>query len=283
MSSARPSPRSVTPGSRPRRCGATSTSSASPSTTCTTTCRGSAASRSRRSQGWRTRSWPVAWAPRSSSCPALRGARDLLEAREFASIVLEPEAVVARRRRAADPRALQGAAQKRRLGQGHRARAEGGRRRSARAAARADRSRARPRAVGRDRRAPRATRLSGGSMRLYDTVHTWPRRAPRARRAPDRHVLLRADRLPANPRRQRAPVRRLDVAPPLAAGARLRRDARREHHRHQRQDLRGCARRQREARAPMRRAGTSRTPTCSASAARITSRSRPGRSRRSSR
>ena len=56
---------------------------------------------------------------------------------------------------------------------------------------------------------------------------------------PDRHVLLRPDRLPAHPRRQRAAVRRLDVAPALAPGARLRRDARREHHRHQRQDLRG--------------------------------------------
>ncbi len=55
---ARPSDLSGTRASRRRRCGATSTSSACPSTTCTTTCRGSVAWRSRRSARYRIVSWP---------------------------------------------------------------------------------------------------------------------------------------------------------------------------------------------------------------------------------
>ena len=84
-------------------------------------------------------------------------------------------------------------------------------------------------------------------MRLYDTATRRLEELPAAAR-PDPHVLLRPDRLPAHPRRQRAPVRDLDVAQALARAQRLRGDARREHHRHQRQDLRGRAGCEREAR-----------------------------------
>ena len=98
-------------------------------------------------------------------------------------------------------------------------------------------------------------------MRLYDTLTRAKRSSCRRRRRPDRHVLLRPDGLRSAPRRQRAAVRRLDVAAALAARARLRRDARPQHHRHQRQDLRGGARRRARGSPPTQRAGTSRTPT----------------------
>ena len=71
---------------------------------------------------------------------------------------------------------------------------------------------------------------------------------PAAARA-DRDVRLRADRLPARPHRERAAVRHLHVARALAPRAWARGDARPQHHRRQRQDLRGGAGRQRRARA----------------------------------
>ena len=54
----------------------------------------------------------------------------------------------------------------------------------------------------------------------------------------DPDVLLRADRLPAHPHRQRGAVRPVDVAEAMARRCGLRDVARRQHHRHQRQDLR---------------------------------------------
>src|SRR5438874_2417059 len=65
---------------------------------------------------------------------------------------------------------------------------------------------------------------------------------------PDPHVLLRADRVRARAHRQRAPVRARHVAAALARRARLRRNPRPQHHRHQRQDLRRGPRRERRAR-----------------------------------
>ena len=77
--------------------------------------------------------------------PALRGARDLVEAREFARSILEPRAGLAAGRGAADARAVPRAARarerraRRGRGEGARPRAEGRRRRPSRAPARAHR------------------------------------------------------------------------------------------------------------------------------------------------
>ena len=74
---------------------------------------------------------------------------------------------------------------------------------------------------------------------------------------PDPHVLLRPDRLPARAHRQRAAVRaRRCGCAPGCAQPRLRRDARPQHHRRQRQDLRRGAGRERRA----RRAGDAVVP-----------------------
>ena len=74
-----------------------------------------------------------------------------------------------------------------------------------------------------------------GPLRLAHTPQAGATAAARARA----DVRLRPDRLPAHPHRQRPPVRPLPLARALARAAGLRRDARRERHRHQRQDLRG--------------------------------------------
>ena len=79
----------------------------------------------------------------------------------------------------------------------------------------------------------------------------------------DRDVRLRPDRLPARPHRERAAVRRVLLARPLASRARAHRDARPQHHRRQRQDLRRRARRLRRAWRARLRPGTSRTPVAS--------------------
>ena len=174
-----------------------------------------------------------------SVAPVLRGARDLVEAREYAQQVLEPERVdvdapetLARFRELVGER--DGAAC-------DRARAEGGRRRPEVAAARAHRPRARARAGGGDRRAaagraPAPDRRLG-AVRLYNTL--------------TRSV----EELPPPP----GPVRMYFCGPTVYArahvgnaspfvspmwlgswlrGARLRRHARAQHHRRQRQDLR---------------------------------------------
>ena len=75
------------PGARP--CAATSRSSACRGTTSTTTCRGSGGSRSRRSRRCPTRSWPPRVGAPAELVPALRGARDLNEARDYAQAILE--------------------------------------------------------------------------------------------------------------------------------------------------------------------------------------------------
>ena len=73
------------------------------------------------------------------------------------------------------------------------------------------------------------------------------------------------------------------VVQALAARARLRGDARAQHHRRQRQDLRGGAGRERRARPTRRPSGTSRTPAASGSTRSTTGRRRPRRWTRSSR
>ena len=84
-------------------------------------------------------------------------------------------------------------------------------------------------------------------MRLYDTYSRSLVELPRAAR-PGPDVLLRPDGLRARPHRQRAAVRDRHVAALLAARDRLRRDARPQHHRRERQDLRRRAGRERRAR-----------------------------------
>ncbi len=184
-----------------------------------------------------------------SVVPVLRGARDLAEAREYARIVLEPELVDVER--AGDVRALPRARRERGRAADGRPRAEGGRRRPEGAAARAHRSRARPGARRGHRRAaagraPAPDRRLG-AMRLYNTLTRRLEELP-APPGADPDVLLRADRLPARAHRQRAAVRSRHVAAHVAASARLRRDARPQHHRRERQDLRGGAERERGAR-----------------------------------
>ena len=119
-------------------------------------------------------------------------------------------------------------------------------------------------------------------MRLYNTLVAAARGAAASARA-DPDVLLRPDRLPAGAHRQRASVRARDVAARLAPRPRLRRDARPQHHRRQRQDLRRGAGRERRARRAARRSGISRTRATSASGCPTRCRRRRRRSRRSSR
>ena len=226
---------------------------------------------------------------RSSSRPALqRRARPRTRRASTRPPVLEP-ARSARRRGAprrssasascASARTASSSPRRRAL---DRARAEGGRRRPAGAAAGADRARAGARAVGGRRRAP-------------------ARRGPAEDRCgsitPTRRAL---DELPEPP----GPVRMYVCGPTVYARAhignarpfvlgmwlrswlrerRVRRDARPQHHRHQRQDLRGGARRQRGAGRAGDRSGTSRTPAPSASAGPTTCRRRARSSPRSSR
>ena len=192
--------------------------------------------------------------------PALRGARSLVEAREYARLVLEPEPVTlgdgasltlerfAELRKPAPEWLSSDEAR------AHRARAEGGRRRPPLAPARADGRPARPRACGRPRRAlarrgaraHRLTTIAGDAPVRHDDALA--RRAAASTRS-DRDLLVRTDRLPAHPRRQR--LRRdgpTAVAEALARDEWLRDEARRQRHRHQRQDLRRRAGRERAAR-----------------------------------
>ena len=151
-----------------------------------------------------------------SVAPVLRGARDLAEARAYAALVLEPAAGgrSTRRRRSTRFRELVEGG----LGaEGDRSRAEGGRRRPQGPPPRAHRRRARAGARGGDRsasaaRSSAAHRTRLGTMRVYDTLFRRARRAAAAAR-PDRDLLVRPDRLPAHPRRQRARGLR---PPPLA-------------------------------------------------------------------
>ena len=78
-------------------------------------------------------------------------------------------------------------------------------------------------------------------MRLYDTYSQLAGRAAAAA-GPGADVLLRPDGLRARARRQRAAVRARDVAALVAARDGLRGDARPQHHRRERQDLRRRAR-----------------------------------------
>ncbi len=148
--------------------------------------------------------------------PALRGARTLVEAREYARLVLAPGRVVlgedarltlerfAELRGAAPERLTLDEAQAivREL------KAVGGDLRSLRLALTGAERGPELAAVARRalarRGARRARRLTTiAAMRLYDTFTRWLRRAAAASRA-DPDVLLRPDGLPADPRRQRA-------------------------------------------------------------------------------
>ena len=81
-------------------------------TTSTSTCRGSAGSRSTRSRRCPTRSWRARLGAPVELAPALRGARDLNEAREIARSILEPEPAALPRRPRADAGALRRAARR---------------------------------------------------------------------------------------------------------------------------------------------------------------------------
>ena len=114
--------------------------------------RGSAGSRSRRSRRLPDEELAARVGAPVELVPALRGARDLDEAREFASIVLEPErsrSGTRRGRRSSASASCASGERRRRSRRTIAARAEGCRRRPARAAACADRTRARARALGR--------------------------------------------------------------------------------------------------------------------------------------
>ena len=250
------------------------------------TCRGSAGSRSRRSAGSPTRSSPSEWACRSPPCPvAPRRAR--------------PERGARVRRRGAD-------------------RAEPGRTSDARDARAVSRA-ARRRTSAERRALVRELKAVGGDLQALRLALTGARARPRARGGPRgvaarrgaaRRRLVRCGststlarelvELPPPP----GPVRMYfcgptvyarahvgnarpfvvgDVAARVAARARLRGGARPQHHRRQRQDLRGGAGRERRARRARRPRGTSRTRATSGSACPITCRGRPSRFPRSSR
>ena len=160
---------------------------------------------------------------------------------------------------------------------GDRARAEGGRRRPAGAAPRADRSRARARAVGGRRRAAARRGAAEGRCGSHDTLRARSRSCRRRRaRSACTSAARPSTRAPTSA--TRGPFVDRHVAAQLAPRARLRRDARPQHHRRQRQDLRGRAGRERRARRRTRRSGTSRTRTSSASAGPTTCRRRARRS-----
>ena len=128
-----------------------------------------------------------------SVAPVLRGARDLVEAREYATLVLEPQP--------ADVDAPETLERFRELVEaGHRAEgrrpgAEGGRRRPEGAAPRADGRRARPRACGGDRGAA-AGRAAAPDRRLERCASTTrtPASSSSCRRRPARSACTRAAR-----------------------------------------------------------------------------------------
>ena len=199
--------------------------------------------------------------PAPARCRATRGRRSSASA----SCASAPTA--ARRREALDPRA------------------EGGRRRPEGAAARADRRASAGPSSGRSSPRCRATRPAEGRCGSLTRSRTRPVELPAAARA-DPDVLLRADRLPAHPRRQRASrsCSRMWLRSLAAARAATRCTLVAQHHGHQRQDLRRRAR----ARArSSRRDATALVPRGHRRPrprhARTSSRRRPRRSRRSSR
>ena len=123
------------------------------------------------------------------------------------------------------------------------------------------------------------------SIRLYSTLSRRLEELPPPP-GPIRMYVCGSTVYAARPRRERAAVRARHVAAALAALARVRGHARPQHHRRQRQDLRGsrAARDRQRATSPRRRpAGSSRTPTRSGSAGPTSSRGRARRSPRSSR
>ena len=179
--------------------------------------------------------------------PVLRGARSLVEAREYAHLVLEPlpssSAPKPARRSSASWSCARGAgARSTRQAPRARARAQGRRRGPASAPPCAHREPREARARGGPRRGParealeRARARSATArgydrrMRVYDTLTRIARRAAAEPPAADRDVRLRPDGLPARAHRQRASVRRLLLARELAARARLRGHVRPQRH-----------------------------------------------------
>jgi hypothetical protein len=125
------------------------------------------------------------------------------------------------------------------------------------------------------------------AVRLYDTYTRGLRELPPPP-GPIRIYSCGPTGVPAHPRRQRGAVRRRDVAAELAPGDGLRDEARHQHHRHQRQDLRRGSRRERRARRGRERLvrGGHRSPRPRSSRRRADSRrdgSRPDRDDRGAR
>ncbi len=179
--------------------------------------------------------------------PALRGARDLIEARELAQSILAPGDGQGLGGGAADARALRGAARERRRRPRARPRAEGRRRRPQVAPPRADRCRAGPGALGGDRRAPARRGAAEGRCGSIapSSAGSWScrrRPAPIGMYVCGPTVYARAHIGNARP------YVVCVVGGALAAAARLRGDARPQHHRRERQDLRGRAGCERRAR-----------------------------------
>ena len=218
--------------------------------------------------------------------PALRGAHTLVEAAELVACVLDAprRALDAARAGRAPPRASRAA--RRDAGPRARRRAAPARDPAAAGAARADGPDDRARALGGPRRAAARRGRAEGGVRLRDSLTGELRELEPAAGRHDRHLRLRADRLRPHPRRERPAGRRLPPDEALPGVARAARAPGREHHRHQRQDLRrrpGAGRRAPTIWPPRWRARSSTTPTGSASGGPTTSRSRPRRSPRSSR
>ena len=114
------------------------------------------------------------------------------------------------------------------------------------------------------------------AMRLLR--HVDAARSSSFRRRPGRSECTSAGRpSTSGPHRQRRPVRRARVARAMARADGLRDQARPQHHRHQRQDLRRGAGAERASSRPKRRAGTSRTRPASGSGCPTRSRPRPRR------
>ena len=216
--------------------------------------------------------------------PALRGAHTLVEAAELVACVLDApaEPLDAARAGRAPPRAPRAA----RRGAGPRAR-----RRAAPArdpaqagAARADGPDDRARALGRPRRAAARRGCAEGGVRLRDTLTGELRELePAADGTIGVYVCGPTvyGRIHVGNAR---PVRRVPPDEALPGVARTARSAGREHHRHQRQDLRRRpgARRRAPTISPLRwRAPSSTTPTGSGSGGPTRSRWRPRRSPRS--
>ena len=251
------SPSCATKASPARQHARTSTSSICRATTCSSIWAGCGGSRSMRSRRCPTRSSRRLPARRSSSCRSLRGARTLVEAREIARQIARSRARVAGRRGTADARAVRASCARRRRSTSTARRREsiirelkavGGDLKALRlaltGAERGPELAAVVAALPRDEALRRAAAAIAAEAPIRSARaslrHVYARSGRAAAAAgADRDVLLRPDRLPAHPRRQRDA--RSSCRCGCSAGSSSRGyddEARRQHHRHQRQDLR---------------------------------------------